>query len=87
MLEQEQHSVQQTPYEVLLTYLQSTGGHESLGDIIEGAQIVHTVMDAVDGATSNILMTMDLAEEVNSPLPSGPTLHVVLQVRLVSHQP
>lgn len=57
-------------YPVLLAYLQVYGEHQLLGDTIEGSEIVRTVMSAIDSVTSSILMTMDLAEELRSPLPA-----------------
>lgn len=81
MLEQEQrHPLHKTPHEVLLAYLQAYEGHQLLGDIIEGTDIIRTVMSTVMTATSSIVMTMNIPEELNSPLPTD--YHLLLSQKL-----
>lgn len=81
MTEQEgQYSL--SPYKVLLEYLQSSVAEENKAfeDSIDETEIVHTVMSAVGGSTTSIWMTMDLAEELISSLPTS--YHLLLSQKL-----
>lgn len=64
----------------LSEYLQLVGEQKQQGHAIEGAEIVKSVMGAINSASSNILMTMDLTEELNSPLPAN--YHLLLSQKL-----